>query len=312
VESTVPSISGQPYVARHYEITPATDQPNATARITLYFSQQEFDAYNNDPGSLTNLPTSGADAVGKANLVIRKYDGVSSDASGLPDTYAGTPTDIDPVDTDIVWNATAGRWEVSFDVTGFSGFIVQTTLTSLPVSLVEFTVKKQGVQAELSWQTAVESKNKGFFVQRSNDGLIFTSIGFVPAQNGGYSQVPQSYQFSDRTPSKGRNLYRLQQVDLDGQFSYSQIRELTFSGQNGLLWYPNPVSTNLTIDAGVDILHQVSISLSDVHGRIIRTWKMEEVRGLQQLNVSDLKPGYYQIMLVDEKGSRFLQRILKR
>jgi hypothetical protein len=68
------------------------------------------------------LPTGTADATGKANLRIEKRTGTSSDGTGNINTY-GTASTIDPADADIIWNATTTRWEVSFDVTGFSGFL---------------------------------------------------------------------------------------------------------------------------------------------------------------------------------------------
>ena len=112
------------YVKRHYEITPTTNATTATGRITLYFTQAEFDAFN--AVNTKKLPIGATDVTGIANLKIDKRGGTSSNGTGLPITYSGTATAIDPVDADIVWNATGSRWEVTFDVTGFSGFFVGT------------------------------------------------------------------------------------------------------------------------------------------------------------------------------------------
>ncbi len=106
-------------LARSYEISPTTA---AMSSVTLYFTQAEFDAYN--AVSTTDLPANGTDATGKAVLRIKRYDGVSSNGSGAENTYAGTPTVIDPNDNNIVWNASLSRWELSFDVVAFGGFFV--------------------------------------------------------------------------------------------------------------------------------------------------------------------------------------------
>ena len=124
-EVAVPVHNGEPFVSRHYEITPGLNASTATAKITLYFTQQEFDDFNEHAASTTNLPASADDTSGIAKLRIVKYPGISNDDSGLPGSYTGTPEVIDPVDQDVVWNNSLSRWEVSFDVTGFSGFIVQ-------------------------------------------------------------------------------------------------------------------------------------------------------------------------------------------
>jgi hypothetical protein len=125
-EAAVPVHDGHPFVARHYEITPAQNAATATAMVTLYFTQQEFDDFNAHAGSTTDLPASAGDTAGIAKLRVVKFPGISNDNSGLPGSYTGTPVVIDPVDQDIIWNNSLDRWEVSFELTGFSGFAVQT------------------------------------------------------------------------------------------------------------------------------------------------------------------------------------------
>lgn len=63
------------------------------------------------------------DLSGIGNLLVEQRAGRSSDGTGLPDTYSGTVTTINPNDLDIIWNAIDLRWEVSFDASGFSGFL---------------------------------------------------------------------------------------------------------------------------------------------------------------------------------------------
>ncbi len=121
VETTQPT----DFVKRHYEITPSSNANTSTGKVTLYFTQQEFNDFNSTSVPL-KLPTGTADVSGKANLRVEKHAGTSSDGSGLPGTYTGTPEIIDPVDADIVWNATTSRWEISFEVTSFSGFFIKT------------------------------------------------------------------------------------------------------------------------------------------------------------------------------------------
>jgi hypothetical protein len=117
------------YLNKNYEITPQTNPNTATGKIAIYFTQAEFDAYN--ATSTIDLPSSPTDASGKANLKIDKFSGTSSDNSGSPASYAVTPTIIDPDDNDIVWNATLNRWEVSFQVTGFSGFFIKSVAPAI-------------------------------------------------------------------------------------------------------------------------------------------------------------------------------------
>ncbi|MES2774627.1 MAG: ELWxxDGT repeat protein [Bacteroidota bacterium] len=126
------------YVKRHYQITPATNAATATARVTLYFTDAEFNAFNTQsPAPTRLLPVSTATSVQiaerKGYLRIEKRGGSSSNSSGLPITYPGSVETINPDDADIVWNATNSFWEVTFNVTtGFSGFYVKTRTDILP------------------------------------------------------------------------------------------------------------------------------------------------------------------------------------
>ncbi len=117
------------YVSRRFEINPETAGTTATGKVTLYFKQAEFDAYN-----LTNtvkLPTSSTDNANKANLVIEKYTGTSASNTGTVASYGSAATTITPNVADIVWNNTYQYWEVSFQTTGFGGYFVKTNAASL-------------------------------------------------------------------------------------------------------------------------------------------------------------------------------------
>ncbi|MFP8893204.1 S8/S53 family peptidase [Chryseobacterium sp. EZn1] len=113
------------YVARRYEINSDANTTTATGKVTLYFKQSDFDAYN-----LTNavkLPTSPTDVANKANLLIEKYTGTST--TGTVASFGGTATMITPNIADIIWNDTYQYWEVSFQTTGFGGYFVKTGTT---------------------------------------------------------------------------------------------------------------------------------------------------------------------------------------
>ncbi|WP_137905978.1 S8/S53 family peptidase [Chryseobacterium sp. 2VB] len=113
------------YVARRYEINSDANTTTATGKVTLYFKQSDFDAYN-----LTNavkLPTSPTDVANKANLLIEKYTGTST--TGTVASFGGTATIITPNIADIIWNDTYQYWEVSFQTTGFGGYFVKTGTT---------------------------------------------------------------------------------------------------------------------------------------------------------------------------------------
>lgn len=111
-------------VGRRVELTPDTDPTTASAKVTLYFTQAEFDAYNSTHSK--QLPTSPTDDANKANLLVYKFSGTSSDNSGKVSSYANGSMSIIPSPQNIAWNDTYKIWEVTVDVVGFSGFMVGT------------------------------------------------------------------------------------------------------------------------------------------------------------------------------------------
>lgn len=118
------------FVNRHYQFHPINDGlAKVTGKVTLYFTQPEFDNYN--AVNAIKLPQNPTDAQGIANLLITKFNGVGIDGGNLPHAYYGGSISINPVDTDIIWDATFNRWQVSFDVTGFGGFFVNTASSNL-------------------------------------------------------------------------------------------------------------------------------------------------------------------------------------
>lgn len=117
------------HVSRRYELTPETNPAEASAKVTLYFSQSEFDNYN--ATNTVKLPTSPTDEAGKANVLVDKFRGVSSDNSGTSASYSGGHTTLQPGANNVKWNPTYQYWEVSFDTRGFSGFFLRTSSSVL-------------------------------------------------------------------------------------------------------------------------------------------------------------------------------------
>jgi len=298
VESSVPYHAGQPFVSRHYEITPSTNTGAATGRVTLYFTQAEFDAFNIDPGSAINLPANGTDAVGKAALRVIKFPGVSNNGTGLPTSYSGTRTVIDPDDNDIVWNSEQNRWEVSFDNAGFSGFIVQTTVGTLPVRIEYFTGKKLRQTNVLNWKAECSQiTDAEFEIQRSNDGVNFNPIGRVAVSA---MDCAGEKSYTDVNPLPGKNFYRLRIVENRNIVRFTNVLLL----EGDLVqssFYPTvlpkggAVQINLAVEKG-------SLVIYDAIGKQVLTRNLRN--GAQNLTLDIRTSGTYHYSIRNEKGEQ--------
>lgn len=300
IESGVPTHAGIPYVQRHYEITPAVNASTATGTVTLYFTQAEFDAFNAHAGSTLDLPTGPLDAAGKSNLRIGKYSGSSGDGSGMPSTYSGSAIVIDPDDAAIVWNATSNAWEVSFAVSGFSGFIVQSVSGTLPVSWASFEVLQKQTAALLLWSTTSEQDASHFVIEHSTNGSNWTQVGIVAAS--GNSNSTKHYQFIHQQPVKGTNVYRIQQQDLNGNVHYSVIKQLRLSMiENTVDILSNPVENGLL----KILVHNRTQLISLINSSGQTVWQQQVAAGVHTIPVGAFTKGVY-LLRTENRTERIL------
>jgi hypothetical protein len=291
------------YVKRHYEITPTTNTTTATAKVTLYFTQQEFNDFN--AVSAIDLPTAANDNVGIANLLIEKRNGISSNGTGLPNTYAGAITTINPADVDVVWNVEDSRWEISFDVTGFSGFFVKTTLGVLPIQWLQVQGKLLSNKlAQINWKLA-ENNIAYYEIEHQTTANIFEKIGTITSKGNGENE----YSFTDSKILVGTGLYRIKQRSLDGKISYSSIVKLSATNDKQIQVYPNPVEDILTVTINQTNIKNATAQLLTIDGKMITTQKVSSQVFI--INTSNLKTGVYVLKMISDTEV-FTQRIVKK
>jgi hypothetical protein len=191
--------------------------------------------WNGAPGDVGTLLRSGIIRPGTTNEVYVGLD-------------RSTPTNVG------VWKTTNGgdNWfsfnsEVMLDVYGiralifkdlpinstiFAGVatsggagIYEYTMPPVPVELISFNASVNNGIVELSWITASELNNSGFYIERQRiKNSDWQSVGFVPGN--GTTNEKYYYHFSDEPGSTGKYLYRLRQLNYDGTSDYSNFIEV--------------------------------------------------------------------------------------
>lgn len=166
-----------------------------------------------------------------------------------------------------------------------------------PVELVSFRGSLKNSAVELNWETATETNNYGFEIERKINSLAenenkWEKAGFV--NGSGNSSTPKSYLFVDNdliTP--GSYNYRLKQIDFDGEYSYSKIIEIKVFSPNKLELmqnYPNPFNPDTKISFVVPARGIISLSIYNLVGE-----KIEDlVNGFTE-------PGVYSILFDAKK-----------
>lgn len=187
--------------------------------------------------------------------------------------------------------------------------------SSFPVELLDFSAKANADQGlvELGWETASETNNDYFTLERSQDGLTFEILSAIPSQGNGSSV--QSYKYNDLEPHVGQAFYRLKQTDLDGTFNYFQTIEINFQDQKNdrLRIYPVPVSagSDLNLEYRMTDAKIGRIIVKDMMGRTLWRRNAEFDGGVQETAIptEELRPGYY-FVFVTGKNKVLAERFL--
>ncbi|RJP57420.1 MAG: T9SS C-terminal target domain-containing protein [Ignavibacteriales bacterium] len=150
----------------------------------------------------------------------------------------------------------------------------------LPVELTFFNAELVEESVLLTWETATETNNYGFDVERSEDGDNFLKIHFEMGH--GTSNIAHAYEYTDSDlPEVIEVWYRLKQIDNDGQTSYSKTVKVDISTITGvedeskkLIFslaqnYPNPFNPATRIEYTIPTESNVKITIVDVLGQVI-------------------------------------------
>ena len=277
---------GSPYVQRHYLFNgPA----GGSARMTLYFTQAEFDRFNVELPS-GPLPGHATDEANKSNLRVFQYEGA---AGSKPGDFQGAPSVIEPDDANIRWHEATQRWEVTFTVDGFSGFFIGSVASPLPVKLVSFAGSVDSENAvTLDWRVTEQENIMAYDVQYSTNGRDFQHAGTVSA-----NQEPETtYTFRHHPPLSNASLYyRLLISEGDGSQSFSKIISLKIHDSKPAYAYPNPASHGFRIKrqgaAGT------TASLVNTFGAHLKTWKFNSDE--EYIDIKSLPAGVYFIRFND-------------
>ncbi|GEM_PF-2119620 len=200
VSATVRVATSQPkgYVKRYYDIIPAVNPATTNGRVTLYFTNEEFKSFNEQVPApallLPDIDDAATVSARRANLRIEKRGS------------NGTIQTINPGASGVVHNATNGRWEVTFNVNGFSSFYAKTQTANLvlPVTFGQLTATLHDDELDVRWQTLSESNNDYFMVEASGDGELFKAIGQMPSlAKDGNADTTLNYKFRFQTHSNG-------------------------------------------------------------------------------------------------------------
>ena len=183
-------------------------------------------------------------------------------------------------------------------------------LPSLPVTLLSFSGYRDYGKNLLKWTTTSEQNNLGFYVERSADGINYTSIGYVHSlAPSGQSNTYLNYSYIDSDISGERQYYRLRQIDFDSHEKVSRIILI-----NGIYFpvfaigslFPNPAGNEVNVLIIAPGHDKLLIRIMDTKGSLVKQMNFEVKTGSNTipLDITSLQNGTYFLKIISKWGSK--------
>jgi hypothetical protein len=140
----------------------------------------------------------------------------------------------------------------------------------LPVELTTFTAEVVGYKVILTWETATEVSNYKFEIEKTSDERDWNKIGTI--KGAGNSNSIKQYSFEDNINLTGILKYRLKQIDIDGQFQYSDEIEISVTAPKSYVLEqnsPNPFNPSTNISFTIPEAGLVKINIYNILGEIV-------------------------------------------
>jgi hypothetical protein len=227
----------------------------------------------------------------------------------LPSTYGRICIRINDAD---LYQGQNLRFEISYRNTQSCDFIFddfslgEIAAAPLPVTFMGIVAKKiSDNSVSVTWDVADEIDVKEYVIERSTNGVNFTSVGSVPAYNKPY------YSYTDNQPVTGTVYYRVKNVDLDGKFKYSSVVRVTGKRTMSIKMFPMPAFRNVTIQHD-RTGSNATLTLTTMDGRTVKHMALPEGSYQTNLELAQMAPGMYLVRIDDGNGAVETVKLIKQ
>jgi hypothetical protein len=219
----------------------------------------------------------------------------SSNPAGITKFLTITVPPGTPVGTNIAVSVFINYTGTTVPAGAYSMNITLTVTARLAAELLTINAKAAQGKNALTWATASEKDNNKFVVERSVNGVDFTSVGEVKA--AGTSQTVNNYSFLDENVTGSVNYYRIQSVDMTGKMSASKVVAVASKGTLAA----NTVGSQLNIVSDVD--GQATVNVVNLNGQIVATQVISLTSGASQHALDFNQTGLFIVNVTNGKST---------
>ncbi len=277
--------------------------------VTVYYynyTTNNLSIQNGAPDGLALSYDDGSKAINVLEFLSYEGNFTASDgpANGLSSTDVGVSENGNtPVGTSIgrVGTNDADSWEAGNTASaGQKNNKSDGGTQILPIRLLSFRAQISTDAVVLDWQTATETNNDFFSIERSYNAKDFEELGIV--SGAGNSNTKQYYKYLDKSANLQNTIYyRLKQTDYDGKYTYSKI--ISVNGQTShwelINSYVNDKKLILTINS--TFVDNSSLEVMDVSGRIVLRKEINMQKGINtyRIDLNRYSNGLYFVRIVN-------------
>ena len=191
--------------------------------------------------------------------------------------------------------------------TGATSGCVIAVIPVLPVKLNSFSVVlKNDKSCILKWTASQESGKVKYVAQRSNNGISFTDLVTIAANDNNLSG--NTYSYEDMAVTAAVNYYRLKVIEVSGDVSYSPTISIKKQTGFGFSVYPNPVVNNFKVNIPEKFL-PASVEIFDAQGKQVYSAKTTQASFPID---KQLQNGIYAVKVTGNNNISITQKIIKK
>ncbi len=187
--------------------------------------------------------------------------------------------------------------------------------STLPVTLLNLNANCRNSAAAISWQTASETNNDYFVIEKRNSNNELYEIGRIDGAGNSNSLI--DYLFFDENLLQGNNYYRLSQIDFDGTTTVYPTISVNCDNYTKVLptmhAYPNPFADEVNVV--IQNLDEGEFTLEIINelGKVVYQKKYIASKSEFQtlLNLYNLQPAVYNLQCRSQKNVLTI-RVIKK
>ena len=171
----------------------------------------------------------------------------------------------------------------------------------LPILGLSFDASQVGNTIVINWSTLVEINNDRFDLMHSVDGIHFTEISSFEGSKNSIAKT--DYQYTHKTPVKGANYYQLNQYDLDGTMTESNILLVRFDGSivSQLIMYPTAAKDHIIVESTRSIIKPIDIQIWSANGKFVKQLTLDQTK--TRLDISSFAKGLYYVSVIGDENN---------